>query len=281
VNELRPVVRAAIPEAVELTVRFAPDTPDIKADVNQIRQLIVGLVMNAAEAIGENSGAVEICTGAQTVRSPGEGLPAGFYACLEVRDTGCGMDASVQARIFDPFFTTKFAGRGLGLAAALGIVRGHRGSIQVRSAPGKGSTFRVLLPAFDPQARAAEPQEARAVLVVDDEPIVRQATRHILSQAGFEPIMAVNGREALQVFQTHTDRIALVILDLAMPGMDGAETLRALRQIRPSTRVLVASGYGERDVVEQLAGQHVDGFVQKPFTVQRLTEAVRAVLAPK
>ena len=287
VNDLLPVIEGSVPAHIRVSTQVAPDTPEVRADTRQLRQLMIGLIMNAAEAIGDAPGEIDIRTGTdRLVRASGRNLTdplkPGLYACFEVRDTGGGIDPSIQAQIFDPFFTTKFAGRGLGLAAALGIVRGHHGAIQVSSQPGVGSTFRVLLPVAVPlqQAPPVAPSKVSCgVLIVDDEVVVQQAAEQILKRAGFPAIVATNGEEGVRIFRERKDEIALIILDLAMPVMDGPQALRLLKQIDPDIPVLVASGYGEADTAAQLEGQNVTGFLQKPFTARRLADTVRKALA--
>jgi len=253
----------------------------------------MNLILNAAEAIGDRSGVVSIATGkiyADEQYLQGayltEELPAGQYVFIEVSDTGCGMDAQTMARIFDPFFTTKFTGRGLGLAAVLGIVRSHRGTINVYSEVGRGSTFKILLPAVrTTQEQAAAPESAApawrgsgTVLVVDDEPTVRVVAKRILEQQGFEVLAAKDGQEGVDMFAEHAERIALVLLDMTMPKLSGDEAYREIHRIRKEVPVVLSSGYNEQDATERFAGKGLAAFLQKPYSPTDLLETVYHIL---
>jgi len=255
---------------------------------------VMNLVTNAAEALDDGVGVVSVSTSAcewsraeLQALTMSEAAGGGVYVCLEVSDSGGGMTADTLARIFDPFFSTKFTGRGLGMPAVLGIVRGHRGAIDVTSSPGQGSTFRVLLPAsalaVDAPGRTAPAIDADwrghgCVLVVDDEQAVRQLARRMLERAGFDVLLASDGREALDVFRAHRTRISLVLLDLTMPSMDGEMTLRALRELDTAVPVLLSSGFSESEMAVRLAGCGLAGFVEKPYTRAELIRCVRAAL---
>jgi CheY-like chemotaxis protein len=212
--------------------------------------------------------------------APAGELRPGRCVVLQVRDTGTGMDAATTARIFDPFFTTKLAGRGLGLAAVLGIVRSHRGGIRIASAPQHGSTFDVLFPISE-QAAASErslaPGSARGagvVLVVDDEQPVRAMVREVLTEIGFRVLEAANGREAIDMFQAHAEQIVAVLLDVNMPGVSGKETLAELRTLRTNLPVLLTSGYDEQEAISRFASTGFTGFLKKPYTVDELIDLV-------
>jgi len=213
-------------------------------------------------------------------------LEEGTYVFLEVEDTGRGMAPATLSRIFDPFFTTKFAGRGLGLAAVLGIARGHRGAIRIESDPERGTTFRVLFPASDRPAEAAEPAAAPVsehgsgtVLVVDDEEAVRTLARLTLEGAGFDVLSARDGSEALDVLRDRGDGIVAVVLDMTMPEMGGEETFRELRRRGHGMPVILSSGYHEQHATDRFAGD-LAGFIQKPYRPPQLVEAVRRAIAP-
>jgi PAS domain S-box-containing protein len=293
VREISGLVQTSIPKAVQLRLRLAEKLPIVEADPGQLQQVIMNLVINGAEAIGSEGGTVLVRTGSQmvdqhyidTVSSDGDQIRPGPHVMLEVHDTGSGMSPETLAKIFDPFFTTKFTGRGLGLSAVQGIVRGHRGALKVYSTPGQGTTFKVLFPASNAAAgEAAAPFSvdlagAGAVLVVDDEEIVRKTAGLTLKRYGYYPVSAADGAEALRLFRPDPDRFVLVLLDLTMPVMSGEQTLREMQLIRPAVRVLLTSGYNEVEAVQRFAGKGLAGFIQKPYTSAALAEKVKEVLA--
>jgi len=265
--------------------------PLIAADATQIRQVVMNLVINASEAIGEKSGVISISTGLTRVDRAYLGgafhapeLPDGNYVYLEVSDTGCGMDHETQSRIFDPFFTTKFSGRGLGLAAVMGIVRGHKGALKVYSELGRGTTFKMLFPRVEEGAEAV-PADAEQkmpwrgagwVMVIDDEESVRGAASAMLHRLGFEVALAKDGPEAIEACRKEPDRFQLFFLDLTMPHMSGESTFSELRRINPEAKVVLMSGFNEHDAVAQFVGKGLAGFLPKPFGVQDMGRVAKA-----
>ena len=293
VTELADLLDVSRSKKATLAYQLADDLPPIAADAAQLGQVIMNLITNASEALGERSGAITVSTGMREcdreyLRSPWleETPPSGRYVYLEVRDTGCGMDAATLARIFDPFFSTKFVGRGLGLAAVLGIVRRHHGAIQVHSEAGVGTTIRVLLPPAEriaasadaPQFPAGAGPRTGTILVVDDEPEVLEVASISLDQLGFQVLTAPDGRAALDVFRTHAREIDAVLLDLTMPHLSGAEVFREMRRVRPGVPVVLTSGYSEREVAERLADADYSGFLQKPYLASTLATRLRQAM---
>jgi signal transduction histidine kinase/CheY-like chemotaxis protein len=294
VQDTTHLLTISISKKCQLRFNLAPHLPAITADATQLRQIIMNLVINASEAIGEPGGVIEVSTGRTclgrddlaTLLHPGE-LAPGDYVFFEVSDTGSGMDADTRKKIFDPFFTTKFTGRGLGLAAVLGIVRGHQGAMQVDSEVGRGSTFRLFLPRAEGTSESATPattttekawRGSGTVLVVDDEEPVRSVAALMLQSRGFTIELANDGRDAVEKYRRDPARYALVLLDLTMPHMDGEETFRQLRQLNADVKVVLMSGYNQQEATGRFTDKGLAGFVQKPFETERVIAAVRQVL---
>jgi PAS domain S-box-containing protein len=267
--------------------------PLIEGDASQIRQVLMNLITNASEALGDHSGVITLRTGVMAADRSyleraylGDEAKEGEYVYLEVSDTGCGMTEDIRQKIFDPFFSTKFTGRGLGLAAVLGIVRGHKGVLTVDSEPGHGATFRLLFPGSEAipaeqkpdRDRVAEMPLATGILVVDDEEDVLYIAKKALSARGFDVLTASDGREAVEIYRRNRDRISLVILDLTMPRMSGEEAFREMRRLRGDVRVLLSSGYSEQEATDRFRGDSPVGFIQKPYRPARLIEKVGEVL---
>jgi CheY-like chemotaxis protein len=273
-------------------VQLSLQPATINADATQVRQVVMNLVTNASDALQENEGVVHIRVGIKRVDASqliscytSNELPAGDYAYFQVEDSGCGMDEETLEFIFDPFYTTKFAGRGLCLAAVLGIIRGHRGTINVTSELGRGSSFEVLIPCAHATTtqrnyvvQEPPPKGRGVVLVVDDEPTVRDLAERVLQDAGFCVLLAKDGRQALESLETHREEIDVMLLDLIMPRMDGPEVLRQLQIRSPDLPVVLMSGYGEQELASRLAESRANGFIQKPFRASELVESICQLL---
>jgi two-component system CheB/CheR fusion protein len=293
VREIEPLIHSSIPKMVDIQLDLAADLPSVEADPGQIQQLVMNLIINGAEAIGEgNPGAVVIRTetrdlDAEEIRRefPNDQLSPGSYVGIEVRDTGLGMDEATRNRIFDPFFTTKFQGRGLGLAAVSGIVRAQRGAIRVYSTPGRGSSFQVLFPAVAAKAADHGPRRppteilaAGTILFVDDEEALRRLAKSALERNGWHVLLAENGAQGVRLFQENQEHITVVILDMTMAVMGGGEALDRMKAIRSGVPVIISTGYGEMEAARHFAGKDMAGFLEKPYTVNQLMETIAVVL---
>jgi len=285
--ETSQLLHSAVSRKAHLRFELQPELPPVMGDAAQLRQVVMNLITN------DDIGTIRVHTSVvqATVEDLGnpffelEDPQPGPHVCLEVEDTGCGMDHATLSRMFEPFFSTKFTGRGLGLAAVLGIVRGHNGSLQVDSTPGAGTHIRVLIPVDEQAVEAPRPPRSEgrleldgAVLVVDDEPTVRDVTTAILEAEGLTVLTARDGAEAVELYHRRRDEIGLVILDLTMPELDGAEVFRALRAVRRDLPVVLTSGYSEQHVLQQVGEDRPDGFVQKPYPPNELIEVIRRAL---
>ncbi len=297
VEEMAHLLEISILKKIVLKFSFADNLPYIEGDVTQLRQVIMNLITNASDAIGDKSGVIILSTGVMEVDRAylagtyvNEELPEGYYVYVEVSDTGCGMDKETKAKIFDPFFSTKFTGRGLGLAAVLGIMRGHGGAIKVYSEPGRGTTFKVLFPRKELPQKPGEGKPAEkpkaaekwggtgTVLVVDDEETVRSVSKMILEDVGFNVLTAKDGEEGLDIFREHSGEIVAVLLDLTMPHLGGEDAFREMRRIKSDVHVLLSSGYNEQEATDRFAGKGLAGFIQKPYRAQKLIEKLRRIL---
>lgn len=296
IEEMVHLLKTSISKRALFNLHLEPKLPPIKGDASQIRQIILNLVINASEALEDRSGTVSVSTGAllcdadylQETLFDFE-LKPGLYVTLEVADTGCGMDKATIAQIFDPFFTTKFTGRGLGLSAVMGIIRSHGGALKVYSETGRGSVFKMLLPAVDepitqPAGEKVAPSMDKdwkgsgGVLLVEDEESIRSLGRHILERIGFSVFPAADGVEALELHANYRDQLTVAILDLTMPRKGGEETLRELKKVHPELPVIIASGYSKEEIAARLAVKGAAGFIQKPYSMPILRETLRMVL---
>ncbi len=293
VEDMTSLLQVSISKKCVLKYHLMADLPSIEADAVQMRQILMNLIINASDAIGDRSGVIAITTGVMYCDRAylsetylDDQLVEDNYVYMEVADTGCGMSEVTRARIFDPFFSTKTTGRGLGLAAVLGIVRGHKGALKVYSELDRGTTFKVLIPAINLPARpkSGDPkadlawQGSGTVLVVDDEDSARAIERHMLMMMGFDVITASDGREGVDVFRQNVGRIRMVFLDMTMPHLDGAETFREMRRIKSDVVAILTSGYNEQSATNRFAGKGLAGFIQKPFRYEELLKVVRSVI---
>ncbi|MGO8880303.1 MAG: response regulator [Desulfomonilaceae bacterium] len=285
-------LKSGVSNHVSLNLDIYKTIPGIKGDADQIQRLFMNILVNASEAIGDKEGEVRLSTGVMDCdakylgRSHRINHPElGRFVFLEVSDTGDGMDAETQRQLFDPFFSTKFTGRGLGMAEALGIVRGHHGAIIVDSEIGKGTTIRVLFPVteqvqapfvgvkdvVEPQpAVPVSPTKRKTILVVDDEAGVRDLAVKRLDVLGYDTIIAVDGEEGVSVFRERLNEIDLVMLDFKMPKMDGVEAFGELIRIKPDVKVILCSGYTEEAVIEMFPDQRPAGILHKPYNMEDL-----------
>ena len=293
VRETSSLLLSAISKRATLQLDLLDDPPMISADATQVRQVIMNLLTNASDALDEQDGTITLRTGVMRAEADylaaclaADGVAPGSFVFVEVADTGIGMDAETLGRIFDPFYTTKFTGRGLGLAATLGIVRGHRGALHVASTPGHGTTFRALFPAAGtmaptsrtPRSVVAIPRRG-TILVVDDEETVREVARRMLERSGYTVLTAVDGGEALTVFAQHEAAISAIVLDVTMPRMGGAEVLAELQRRGKTVPVLLASGYTEQTLPEMHGHNRDVPFVHKPFVSRDLLAGIDAAMA--
>ncbi len=285
------LLSTSLPRQVALRRYLRRNLPRVEVDRTQIQQVALNLLSNAAEAIGDKPGVISLSTGhgpfsqaelANLVTD--HELPAGTYVYLEVADSGCGIEPLALEKIFDPFYTTKFTGRGLGLSAVLGIIRGHGGALSVESEPDQGTIVRALFPATAPAvaedevAAVVEPARASGILVVDDEAIVLSFVRRGLERIGYKVLLASDGRQAVETFKERSEEIALVLLDLAMPGIGGEEVFVELQRIDPEVRVVLCSGFSEQEATRRFGAHGLAGFIQKPFKLKALQACIDGVL---
>ncbi len=280
VRELLSLLKISISKKAVLRTRLSPISPMIEADATQIRQILMNLITNASDALNGEAGVITITTGITKSdvtyledSKLADELTPGNYAFVEVSDSGQGMTSETIDRIFDPFFTTKPTGRGLGLAAVSGIIRGHRGAIRIYSELDKGTSFKVLLPAIDtavtsdssPEFEVEVKRGSGVILLVDDEHSVRRVAKRVAERAGFSVLEAGDGQQAVDIFRERHEEIVLVLLDMSMPVMSGEEAFRILKTIDPSVPVVLSSGYNEQDATTYFVGKGLAGFLQKPY----------------
>ncbi len=296
VDEMAILVKSSIGQNAELKLCCSADIPAVLGDASQLSQVVMNLIINAAEAIGEKHGEIRVSLSKTEVNSDqsddkdhqGKAIAPGWYACLEVTDNGCGMDDETIRRIFEPFYTTKFTGRGLGMSAVLGIITAHNGALQLFSRQGQGTSFRVYLPvqadvSCEDKSRmqAAPPvpwKGTGTVLLVEDEEQILHLAKEMLEELGFTVITASNGREGLQMYHENAFDIGLVITDMGMPVMNGYEMFRELKSIRADLPIIVSSGFGDADVTSRIALEDIAGLIGKPYSYDQLREVLKSVV---
>lgn len=287
------LLKVSIDKNVVLHFDLHEALPNVEADITQIQQIIMNLVINASEAINKHSGVISIATGTMEVddiylqRSIHQAsIKTGTFVYLEVSDSGSGMDVKTQKKIFDPFFTTKFTGRGLGMSAVLGIVHGHHGLLNIYSELNKGTTFKIAFPiCTSSEVLDVEPdninlphQNSGVILVIDDEETIRELASIVLQDRGFEVLLAVDGKDGVDVFRQHQDNITGVLLDMTMPRINGEDCYTELRKINPTIKVILSSGYSEEDAMKRFRGKGLVGFIQKPYLIDAFQETVEKYL---
>jgi len=288
------MLQSTLPRNVVIKFEVSSEIPEIKADASQITQVAMNLIINASEAIGEAQGEIRVAItrclieDGQTEKDYlGKIIPSGWYACLEVSDNGCGMSAETYNRIFEPFYTTKFAGRGLGMSAVLGIVTSHGGALQLFSQPGHGTTFNIYLPLQKnhfaassqlPKNDSSTWQATGTVLLVEDEEQVLMVAKSMLKTLGFTVIEAVNGHDALDLYQAKSSEITLVLTDIGMPVMDGYELIRELKKLNPTLPIIMSSGFGDIDISSKVSRRDVAGIIGKPYNFTQMREVINSVI---
>ncbi len=295
IHEMKHIIEVSISRKTKIKFHLAENLPLIEGDAAQISQAIINLVANASDAIESADGSISLTTGVMICDSDylgksyfDEPLPAGQYVFIDVTDNGCGMTEQTRNSIFDPFYTTKFTGRGLGLAAVSGIIRGHFGAVNVRSEPGNGTTIRVLFPV---QSKHGKPEVTAfsgkrnvlsgsgTILLVDDEKSILSVGKQMLEHLGFSVLTASDGQAAVDLYRKHSENIMLVILDLIMPVLDGEETFKKLREITSDVAVILCSGCNKQEVTQRFTGKKLAGFLHKPYGFSQLEAMINKVIS--
>jgi PAS domain S-box-containing protein len=295
VEEMLELLKASVSKRAVLKINLAKSLPSVLGNAAQIRQLVLNLMINASEAIGGKHGVVVMTTSfvsgkEHSATNSTTPVAQGGYIRLEISDTGCGMTPEEQAKIFDPFFTTKFAGRGLGLAVVLGIVRDHGGTIDVESMPGQGTTFQILLPCsispatqlrsdFLDDSTAQTPRAGGTVLLVEDEDALRFSISKMLRRKGFSVLESGDGATAIDLFHQKQAAIDVVLLDMTIPGLSSREVIEEVRRVRPDIKVLLTSAYSREMVTASLDAPQIKGFIRKPFQLTQLVELLHDTIS--
>jgi len=292
VDDAVKMLRSTLPQNAVIKMNSSPDIPFILGDAAQLNQIAMNLIINAAEAIGEEQGEILLSFAKAEVKAEqrlkdrlGNIIPAGEYVCLDVTDNGCGMDEETKWRIFEPFYTTKFSGRGLGMSAVLGIITAHKGALQLYSELGEGTIFKVYLPTISTKVGSQTEitpsalwQGTGTILLVEDEEQIRKMAIVMLQRLGFAVIEASNGKEALELYQQKSADITLVVTDIGMPIMDGYELIRKLKKINPTLPIIISSGFGDVDITARIAKEDIAGLINKPYTPNQLREVLKRVI---
>jgi DNA-binding response OmpR family regulator len=295
VDEMVAMLKSTIAQNVVIKSGYSAHIPAIKADASQIRQIVMNLIINASEAIGEAQGEILVSLDRVVVRADelekdhlGAIIPAGHYVCLEVIDDGCGMDKDIQQRLFEPFYTTKFTGRGLGMSAVLGIIKARKGALKLHSHPGLGSAFKVYLPFQDDDvtigsapAQTVSSESWRGsgtVLLVEDEVEVLLIAQAMLEDIGFSVIAACNGKEGLERYKENAADITLVMTDIGMPVMDGYALFGELKALKPELPIILFSGFGHFAVSSRIDPDDMAGFVSKPFRLDQVRDVLKGTV---
>lgn len=295
VDDVIHTLKTTITQNVVIKTSYSADIPSVLADAGQLRQMVMNLITNAAEAIGKEKGNIKVALSTISIQYDtlvtdyfGESIPPGRYLCLEVTDTGCGMDKETKRRIFEPFYTTTFTGRGLGMSAVLGILKAHKAVFQLLSQPGKGSTIKISLPlqTDEPAADKSVKQPpaplpllgSGTILLVEDEEQIRDIVKIMLEMFGFTVVEAVNGREGLKQYGEYGANIILVITDIGMPVMDGYEMLHELKKINPGLPIIISSGFGDEEVKSRIDFSEIAGFISKPYSPVQFREVLKSAI---
>jgi CheY-like chemotaxis protein len=294
VDEIVTMLKATLPQNAVIKTDFSADIPFINADASQLKQIVMNLIINASEAVGEAQGEIRVSLARTRVVAGesckdfhGKAIVPAEYVCLEVTDTGCGMDEATKWRIFEPFYTTKFTGRGLGMSVVLGIISSHDGALQLFSQLGQGSTFKVYLPvpagnaagdAKDKHHPSIQWQGSGTILLAEDNDQFRFIAVTLLEMFGFTVLEALNGKEALELYRNHAADITMVLTDMSMPVMDGYALIPALKQLNPKLPIIVSSGFGDEAVISRIDRDQIAGMISKPYTPDKLRDVLKSVV---
>jgi CheY-like chemotaxis protein/two-component sensor histidine kinase len=293
VKDMVELFKVSVSKHATLEADLSMDLPAVRANSAQLRQIVMNLITNASDAIGDRDGVIHVTTRSVEIGRNLEGFSdrwaEGDYVQLEVSDTGCGMSPETLAKVFDPFFTTKRAGHGLGLAVVQGIVHGLGGAIHLKSDEGKGTTFQILLPGAGPTSRAsgdpisgieqlAGPALDATVLLVEDEALLRQAVRKMLRKGGFKVLEAADGFSAINLLRANGDTIDVMLLDMSIPGASSPLVLAEAAKVRPDIRVILTSAYSQEMIADAMNAPQISGFIRKPFQLGDLVEKLKNAL---